>query len=282
MTCLQKYIDLIQKNSTPAVIKNRTVFYLRTLDTDDAALALQKCICGKSVLLDHEVAYVLGQMKREISIPFLIGLAQNTEANPIVRHEAIEALGNFSDKGIIEKIEPFLKDETDLVRESAILAIDKLKLDFQGELSIFGSRDPAHPAETDDLEKLRQMLTTGTLTEKYQAMFKLRDLNTKETVRILATGFQDPSGLLRHEISYVFGQMENEHSIDVLESVIEDENEEDVVRHEAAEALGAIGTERCKEILQRHKNTEIQIIRESCEVGLEILDKDSEEYLNVD
>jgi len=45
------------------------------------------------------------------------------------------------------------------------------------------------------------------------------------------------------------------------------------VRHEAAEALGAIGTQRCFELLSKYKDDEDQIVRESCLVAL-----DAQEY----
>ena len=40
------------------------------------------------------------------------------------------------------------------------------------------------------------------------------------------------------------------------------------VRHEAAEALGAIGTARAIEVLREHAGDEEEIVRESCWVAL--------------
>ena len=277
---LEKYIRLITSNTTPIKVKNRAIFYLRTLGTDEAALCLEKCITNNSVLLDHEIAYVLGQMGKQCSKPFLLELAKNEECNPIVRHEAIEALGNYGDKNIINDLLIYTDNEIPLIKESAILAIDKLKQKDQ-KISLFGSKDPAYPCESTDLTLLRDLFINGSLVEKYQSMFKLRDINTQTSVEILGEGFKDNSALLRHEVAYVFGQMENEHSVDILEAVLADKTEEDVVRHEAAEALGAIGSERCKKILEKYRNSSIQIIRESVEVGLEILDKDIDDYLDL-
>lgn len=277
-----KYVRIICSDNVPVQIKNRAIFCLRNMDTDNAALALTKCISGKSVLLDHEIAYVLGQMKRKCTTDFLLSVAKDSKNNAIVRHEAIEALGNFEDKSLINNLQEFLEADIELVKESAILAIDKLKqTEGTKKVSTFGSRDPAYPCQQSDINILKDMLTNGSLVEKYQAMFKLRDINTKETVEVLAEGFKDNSDLLRHEVAYVFGQMENEHSIDALTAVLENESEVDVVRHEAAEALGAIGTEKCKKLLEKFKDSKIQIVKESVDVGLEILDKDIEEYLNI-
>ena len=40
------------------------------------------------------------------------------------------------------------------------------------------------------------------------------------------------------------------------------------MRHEAAEALGAIGTARANEVLREHAGDEEEIVRESCWVAL--------------
>ena len=54
----------------------------------------------------------------------------------------------------------------------------------------------------------------------------------------------------------------------MLQSLL-DPKEHDMVRHEAAEALGAIGTTECVEILTKHRSDEAEIVRESCEVALD-------------
>lgn len=272
---LNEYVESIKSSDVSIQKKTDIIFTLKELGSDEAIYALHNCITNTSVLLDHEIAYILGQLKNNISIPFLINLAKNTEYDPIVRHEAIEALGNFEDINIIKHLELFLTDKNDLIRESAILAIYKLnQLSYNNgvsKISIFGSRDPTYPADELNLNNLKHMFIHGTLVEKYQAMFKLRDINTKESIDILNMGFNDSSALLRHEVAYVLGQAKNSHAINALKLVLENENEEDVVRHEAAEALGAIGTPDCYNILIKFKDTNIQIVKESIEVGLDIL-----------
>lgn len=46
-----------------------------------------------------------------------------------------------------------------------------------------------------------------------------------------------------HEIAYIFGQLSSPHSIPSLLRVLRDPVEEDMVRHEAAEALGGIASD---------------------------------------
>ena len=45
-----------------------------------------------------------------------------------------------------------------------------------------------------------------------------------------------------------------------------------MVRHECAEALGAIGNSECMKILKEYLQDEQDIVRESCEVALDICD----------
>ena len=54
---------------------------------------------------------------------------------------------------------------------------------------------------------------------------------------------------MRHEVAYVLGQMQDDQAVDVLEEVLADASDDGMVRHEAAEALGAIANEKCKAIL---------------------------------
>ena len=42
------------------------------------------------------------------------------------------------------------------------------------------------------------------------------------------------------------------------------------VRHECAEALGAIGTPECEQILKEYLKDEKRVVKESCEVALDI------------
>ncbi|KAI5168303.1 deoxyhypusine monooxygenase [Pancytospora epiphaga] len=268
---IESAVSLIKSNTTSMAQKMERIFYLRSLESPGASLGLQMCLSGDSILLDHEIAYVLGQMKQPNSIDFLLRIAVDCRYNEIVRHEAIEALGNFEDLRLALELEQFLNTSNDIVRESAVLAIEKLRDQKPGApmVSRYGSRDPAFPFQ-GRFETALENLRTGNLCEKYRAMFFFRDLNTCEAVEALAEGFKDPSDLLRHEVAYVFGQMQNEYSCRALVEVLENEEEKDIVRHEAAEALGNIGTEECLKTLSKYLSSDVRILRESAEVGLGI------------
>ena len=76
------------------------------------------------------------------------------------------------------------------------------------------------------------MDTSLTLFERYRAMFALRNRGNEEAVLALAQGFQDDSALFRHEIAYVFGQMQHQASVPSLIQVLSNDAELSMVRHE--------------------------------------------------
>ena len=77
--------------------------------------------------------------------------------------------------------------------------------------------------------------------------------STSTAIAVLAAALlnQNNSQLVRHELAYVLGQLQNPAACDVLELVLDDPFENVMVRHECAEALGAIGAERSIPVLQR-------------------------------
>ena len=46
--------------------------------------------------------------------------------------------------------------------------------------------------------------------------------------------FQDPSALLKHELAYCLGQMKNATALPILESILADDREDPMVRHEVS------------------------------------------------
>lgn len=148
---------------------------------------------------------------------------------------------------------------------------EKAALDKSPYLSV----DPAPPdrkdVSTDELKR-RLMDESLPLFDRYRAMFSLRNRNTEEAVLALAEGFKDASPLFRHEVAYVMGQMQNPASVPSLKEVLEDEAEHRMVRHEAAEALGAVGGEECEALLERFKGDKEIVVKESCVVALDTME----------
>lgn len=111
------------------------------------------------------------------------------------------------------------------------------------------------------------------LFERYKAMFSLRNAGSKAAVLALCAGFADASPLFRHEVAYVLGQLAHPAARDALMARTRDAAEHDMVRHEAAEALGAIGTGECVDFLEPFAADDVPLmLRESAIVARDAAD----------
>ena len=110
------------------------------------------------------------------------------------------------------------------------------------ERSEFDSVDPAPPSDEKNIQTLRESLCDEQerMFLRMRALFSLRNIGGKNAVDALAAAFLSDSALLKHEIAYVMGQMQDSSAVPYLINRLEDKNEDVMVRHEAAEALLAI------------------------------------------
>ena len=142
------------------------------------------------------------------------------------------------------------------------------------EVSEFGSVDPAPPTSNSvNVEKLRDILCDEDekMFQRMRALFALRNIGGKPAVDSLANAFDSSSELLKHEIAYVLGQMQDDNAVPHLIERLEDLNEDVMVRHEAAEALGAIGNRVAMGTLEKFASDEEVVVAESCEVAIDLL-----------
>ena len=144
----------------------------------------------------------------------------------------------------------------------------------QPDTNEFGSVDPAPPSELVSIGSLRETLCNEEerMFLRMRALFALRNIGGNEAIDSLAAAFNSASALLKHEIAYVMGQMQDSHAVHHLIERLEDKDEDVMVRHEAAEALGAIGDRTALETLEMFRyDTEI-VVAESCEVAIDLLE----------
>ncbi|KAG7192764.1 deoxyhypusine hydroxylase [Scheffersomyces spartinae] len=284
-------ILLNKSGSVKLALRFRALFNLKCVGTDstdqkEAEKAIEyiaEAFADKSELLKHEVAYVLGQIHNLYAAPFLRNVLSNDDQQCMVRHEAAEALGALGDKDSLPLLEHYFeKDPAIEIRQTCELAIERIKWENSSSAktetlqeSLYTSIDPAPPMATDQeskVDKLQKILNDQdeTLFNRYRAMFRLRDLGTDEAALALASGFEDPSALFKHEIAYVFGQMCNPVTVPSLIKILKDESQAGMVRHEAAEALGSIGTNDCIPVLESYLNDKEDVVRESAIVALDM------------
>lgn len=262
----------------------RALFTLRNLGGAEAINWISKAFCDESALLKHELAYCLGQMQDRQAIPALIAVLKDAQQEPMVRHEAGEALGAIGDPVVLDLLKEYSQDPVIEVAETCQLAVRRLEWlqsrggaqleDGSADNNPYLSVDPAPPSVNKSVPELRSALLNESLPlfERYRAMFALRNLGNEEAVLALGDGLQCSSALFRHEIGYVLGQMQHPAAVPALSAALESPSENPMVRHEAAEALGSIGKEDCLAVLQRYRRDRERVVKESCEVALDMLD----------
>ncbi|XP_008496640.2 deoxyhypusine hydroxylase [Calypte anna] len=262
--------------SQPLPARFRALFTLRNLGGRAAVDWISRAFGDGSALLKHELAYCLGQMGDEAAIPVLIRVLQDTSQEPMVRHEAGEALGAIGNPDVLDILKCYSEDPVVEVAETCQLAVRRLEWlkENKQELgtSPYLSVDPAPPAEESDVAELHRTLLdeSRSLFDRYRAMFALRNLGSQDAVLALADGLGCGSALFRHEIGFVLGQMQQEVCVPQLTAALRSPTESPMVRHECAEALGSIAHPSCLETLRAFTQDKERVVRESCQVALDM------------
>ncbi|PKI83884.1 deoxyhypusine monooxygenase [Malassezia vespertilionis] len=141
------------------------------------------------------------------------------------------------------------------------------------------------PPSLDALE-VSLLNTSGKvkLDARFRTLFTLKSLasvsdeNCVRVISIIGKGFEDDSALLKHELAYVLGQIRDVRALKCLEDVLADEKEHTMVRHEAAEAMGAISSPASLPLLQRYLEADPEVsIRETCHLAINKINFDSSE-----
>lgn len=102
----------------------KALFALRNVNSAESALAICDAFGTGSPLFDHELAYVLGQLAHDASVPALSKVLENRELHDMVRHEAAEALGAVADDVSLPLLKAFANDDAPAVRDSCTVALD--------------------------------------------------------------------------------------------------------------------------------------------------------------
>uniref|UniRef100_A0A2K5ZFR4 Deoxyhypusine hydroxylase n=1 Tax=Mandrillus leucophaeus TaxID=9568 RepID=A0A2K5ZFR4_MANLE len=218
----------------PLQARFRALFTLRGLGGPGAIAWISQAFGDDSALLKHELAYCLGQMQDARAIPVLVDVLQDTRQEPMVRHEAGEALGAIGDPEVLELLKQYSSDPVIEVTGPPLVSLPVL-----GPWEALPSPAPA----------LRVPLSPA--------------------------GLHCGSALFRHEVGYVLGQLQHEAAVPQLAAALARCAENPMVRHECAEALGAIARPACLAALQAHADDPERVVRESCEVALDMYEHET-------
>ncbi|XP_017755510.1 PREDICTED: deoxyhypusine hydroxylase [Eufriesea mexicana] len=282
---------VLNDQNRPLKERFRALFTLKNIGGAEAIQQIHNCFKDESALLKHELAYCLGQMQDTRAIPILIGILKDVTQEPMVRHEAGEALGAIGDPNVIHILEEYSKDCIPEVAETCQLALCRLQwlqsISDSTNLhrSPYMSVDPAPPADIADVKKLKEILLNENISlfERYRAMFALRNIRTPESILALSDGLKVGSALFKHEVAFVLGQLQEEIAVPYLEACLKNVEENEMVRHECAEALGSIATPNCFDILYKYLNDSKRVVKESCIIALDMCEyENSSEFQYAD
>ncbi|CAF3684145.1 unnamed protein product [Rotaria sordida] len=293
---IEKLSSMLIDTSLPLKLRFRILFTLKNLDsqgqknqlekTSDVVEAISRAFNDTSALLKHECAYCLGQMDNKNAITKLIQVLNDSNEDAMVRHEAGEALGAlgcFDNQDVIDALTKQSQNPRAEISETCQIALDRLAwLRNMASNELFSNSiektyltiDPAPALTLTTIDELTKILLdeNRSLFERYRALFALRNIGSDEAVLAICEGFQASSALFRHEIAFVLGQLQSIISIPALRQQLSILSENYMVRHECAETLGSIGTDECRHILETYLNDKERVVRESCEVALDISD----------
>lgn len=128
------------------------------------------------------------------------------------------------------------------------------------------------------------------LSKRFRALFSLKHLaslspptpQTVPAIHAIASALSSPSALLKHELAYCLGQTRNHAAIPYLRAVLDDANEDPMCRHEAAEALGALGDEGSLDLLRRLRDQKDlpEVITETCDIAVARIDWEHSKLVN--
>jgi deoxyhypusine monooxygenase len=130
------------------------------------------------------------------------------------------------------------------------------------------------------ITQLRNILTSEStpLAKRFRALFSLKYLASQDpptpqtvpAIQAIAAAFVSDSALLKHELAYCLGQSKKAEAVPYLRQVLEDGAEDAMCRHEAAEALGALGDQGSLELMRKYATDSSipDVIRETCQIAV--------------
>jgi len=109
------------------------------------------------------------------------------------------------------------------------------------------------------------------IAKRMRVIYTLKSINSDLAINALSSALTDSSVLLAHEVAYCLGQTRNHKAVPSLICTLQNEALHPMVRHEAAEALGAIGGSSAEETLLLYKDNPIPEIRDTCLIALGLI-----------
>ena len=285
-----------------ALFRHEVAFALGQMQAKKATSALisvlkNECEHG---MTRHECAEALGAIGDDSAVDVLREMHEDETQCREVRETASLALRRIEHVTKKKKSAAIVGARVGSKKETTAVGIAEKEDDDDVRRAYSVDPVPAMDAsvETDTLAAVI-LDDTADIWERYGAMFALRNraqetfglAKTRENERVVELCSSTlgktlrsetvHSALLKHEICYVLGQLREDDDNDIareaLFDCLEDPNEHAMVRHEAAEAIGSRGGAGAEALLRKYLSCEDRVVRESCEVALDMLKENQEE-----
>lgn len=292
-----RVIDIISRalNDDSALLKHELAYVLGQIKDTRALPRLEQVLSDEKehAMVRHEAAEAMGAISSPSVLPVLQKYLHDDDAS--IRETCHLAIHKIElDNSEAGRREQALKELREKEHGDALSAARAAATPIDpapATVMVAGTKDTDQNVYTlENVPKFREALLDRSLSlfERYRAMFALR--NTVQqggeaaqgpAVQALIEALCDDSALFKHEICFVFGELCHPASIQAMARVLNDDREHEMVRHEAAEALGAILEEGCEpnesesdkviQILRCFANdaSAPRVVRESCIVALD-------------
>lgn len=97
----------------------------------------------------------------------------------------------------------------------------------------------ASPNLSANIESIGKILNDDKrpMKERFRALFTLRNIGGPDAINVINKCFNDSSALLKHELAYCLGQMQDPSALPHLCDVLSNMQEHPMVRHEAGKVF---------------------------------------------
>ena len=227
----------------------------------------------RNPIVRHESAFALGELADPFSISVL-GKCLKNDPEPIVRHEAAFALAFTHSPEALFLLLETIQDSSKIVRETVEIAIHNLIFDLGRNLS--------HSLKSLKLKKninsyIKFMASPAGALAPFMRIRSINQLRKKREIKsvlkLVKFLKEDDNSIVRHEAAYSLGELGYELAICYLiESLKSDPDA--IVRHEAAFALGIMAKPAALKAIKSVKPDKSKIVRDTVQIAIDNLQYD--------
>jgi len=209
-------------------------------------------------IVRHEAIFALGEMGTPSTISFLEERARSDD-NYAVIHEALVSIGTLGSLKQISFLKKFLDSPIEDIYSSAKIAIERINQSENFEKEV--PKNKSHY-----ITKLHDIKNTNQ-NERIQILFQLMRIADDESVQAIRKCLlEDPCRIVRHEAGFVLGEIGNEQAINAMLYSLKREKAP-IVLHETLCALGTSANKIALPIIEPFLDHEDYLVRESAKIG---------------